>query len=54
MGDMSEQQVTTSSELSPDYGKAQLKLNSVLAWQPLTNSPTEWILVRICNLTFKT
>nr|CAH7739498.1 unnamed protein product [Callosobruchus chinensis] len=43
-GSMSEQQISTSSELSPDRSKKHLKISSESAWQPLTNSPTEWIL----------
>lgn len=44
-GLMADQQVSTSSDISPEHSKQHLKLNSDSSWQPLTNSATEWIMV---------
>lgn len=49
-GLMADQQVSTSSDLSEEHSKKQLKLNSDSSWQPLTNSLTEWVMVRIIYL----
>lgn len=40
---MSDQQVSVSSELDQNHGKKYLKLNSTNSWQPLSNSPTEFV-----------
>lgn len=45
-GLMADQQVSTSSDISKENSKKNLKLNSDSSWQPLTNSGTEWVLVR--------
>lgn len=42
-GLMSDQQIATSSQISPDHNKKHLKLNEDSYWQPLTNSVTEWV-----------
>ncbi|KAJ8974052.1 hypothetical protein NQ317_002298, partial [Molorchus minor] len=42
-GKMGDHQISTSSDLSPKHSKSYLRLNSDSAWQPLSNSPTEWI-----------
>nr|XP_023019258.1 hemocytin-like [Leptinotarsa decemlineata] len=43
-GVMSDQQVSTSSDFSPEHSKQHLSLTDESSWQPLTNSPTEWIM----------
>jgi hypothetical protein len=45
-GMMSDQQVSVSSELNHNHSKASLKLSDENSWQPLTNSPTEFVQVR--------
>jgi hypothetical protein len=45
-GMMSDQQVSVSSELNHNHSKASLKLSDDNSWQPLTNSPTEFVQVR--------
>ncbi|KAJ3643777.1 hypothetical protein Zmor_026489 [Zophobas morio] len=40
---MSDQQISVSSELDRNHGIPNLKLSDDSAWQPLTNSPTEFI-----------
>lgn len=45
-GEMGTHQISTSSDLSPEHDKESLKLNGTSSWQPLTNSPTEWIQVK--------
>ncbi|RZC42307.1 hemocytin, partial [Asbolus verrucosus] len=42
-GMMSDQQISVSSELDEDHSKSNLKINDVNTWQPLTNSPVEFI-----------
>lgn len=42
-GDMSPTQFSVSSELGPQYSKHHLKVDDYSAWQPLTNSPTEFV-----------
>ncbi|KAL1513261.1 hypothetical protein ABEB36_002690 [Hypothenemus hampei] len=42
-GLLSDQQIRTSSEISSDHSKRQVRLNSDSFWQPLTNSVTEWV-----------
>jgi von Willebrand factor len=42
-GMMSDQQVSVSSELNHNHSKASLKLSDDNSWQPLTNSPTEFV-----------
>lgn len=46
---MADVQITVSSELGPDYSKKHLKINDNSAWQPLTNSPTEFVEVNTQN-----
>lgn len=42
-GLMSPQQVSVSSELNDKVGKNQIAIDGPSAWQPLSNTPTEWI-----------
>lgn len=42
-GTLSPQQVTVSSEKGPGNTKEDLKINGPSAWQPLTNTPTEFV-----------
>lgn len=44
-GMMNDQQISVSSELQPHHTKQQVKLKSKFGWQPITNSPLEWIQV---------
>ena len=44
---MSDQQISVSSELDRNHGIPNLKLSDDSAWQPLTNSPTEFIQVQL-------
>lgn len=45
---LSDQQIVVSSELPPDHDKTHLKLTGNEPWQPLTNSPMEWVQVSTC------
>lgn len=40
---MSPTQYSVSSELGPENSKHRLKVDDPSAWQPLTNSPTEFV-----------
>ncbi|XP_025836285.1 hemocytin [Agrilus planipennis] len=42
-GLIADEQISVSSELNKDHDKTQLKMNGVSYWQPLTNSPLEWV-----------
>lgn len=42
-GMMADQQVSVSSELGPKFSKKNLKIEGNSAWQPIANTPTEWI-----------
>lgn len=42
-GMLNDQQISVSSQASPDNSKKALRLDSPQAWQPLTNTPNEWI-----------
>lgn len=44
-GMMSDQQISVSSEMDKNHTKANLKLGGDSVWQPVTNSPTEFIQV---------
>ncbi|XP_050302983.1 hemocytin [Anthonomus grandis grandis] len=44
-GSLVTQQISVSSEKSSDFGRGQIRLNSDSAWQPLTDSTTEWVEV---------
>lgn len=48
-GMMADTQITVSSELNPECSKSHLKIDGDGAWQPLINSPTEWIQVSFTN-----
>lgn len=53
-------QIAVSSELRPHHTKDQLKTSGRFAWQPITNSPSEWVqvfrklLCVVLNLIFVT
>lgn len=42
-GMMADQQVSVSSELEAKVGKKHIIIDGPSAWQPLSNTPTEWI-----------
>lgn len=42
-GMMADQQVSVSSELAPKVAKENIIIDGPSAWQPLSNTPTEWI-----------
>lgn len=42
-GALAPNQISVSSELETLYSKEHLKLDDRKAWQPLTNSPTEFV-----------
>lgn len=49
-GKMSDRQISISSEFSREFSKQNLKITGNKSWQPLSNSPTEWILVSTCYI----
>ncbi|CAG9772868.1 unnamed protein product [Ceutorhynchus assimilis] len=42
-GSIVDQQISVSSEASPEFGKKQIRLNSDAGWKPLSDSTTEWV-----------
>lgn len=44
-GMMPDQQISVSSELKPEHTKEKLKSSNKHGWQPITNSPSEWVQV---------
>lgn len=47
-GRMVAEQVLVSSETGPEHDKTQLSVGGESGWQPITNSPTEWVEVPFC------
>ncbi|XP_030749920.1 hemocytin [Sitophilus oryzae] len=42
-GSLVNQQIKVSSELSSQFSKKYIRLNNLNFWQPLSDSPTEWV-----------